>query len=624
MIKVAIIDDDFNEKITLSDLKKTDDDNILDALEDINPPEYEIIYNYFSEMKLVYNSLEDIVNIFNSTKDISSLPRAFLRLRDKALERKELLIAPVKRIINWLCTSGLSINESDIDIYSSPSSYFNERKSLSYDLICIDYLLVNDSEQETIPFINNIKNESAEQGYTPSFILMSSHENLITNDFLDIKSKLSMTSSRFRIMEKPSTNLNSREVIWKTTFKQIFEQKKFIHDIEMFIHGWINHFQIASLSLAKILWALDAHSLDVLRRTAKDDNISFSEYFTEVIFKKVLAEFESSLNTGAESVRSSGETLQTVLENNILISPGNEVQDSRLILKTLLKDTNWHERNWYQIQESYPVLVNEACDLPSLYHYQLKWLKENLRFGIVLRNKETKTLLVNLTQPCDLAHLKPYQIDKINLFFMQGLDIHMSINNTTDKQALSTALFVDSSWRNVHWDLSRPLTPPIISFMQKIENYETIGQLRHEQSQHILNRYVAKISRVATIRMPYLFDIKYLVIAFDEKGEVNIKTKGVGHAIKTSEKNITVSFSPEHASTIESNLPLPKSIFEDLVSGFVIPQKGKLRLPASYSMDNIYLLNKCYSEKEALKQIDANYKSSLIREKINYLFIYND
>ena len=283
MIKVAIIDDDFNEKITLSDLKKTDDDNILDALEDINSPEYEIIYNYFSEMKLVYNSLEDIVNIFNSTKDISSLPRAFLRLRGKALERKELLIAPVKRIINWLCTSGLSINESDIDIYSSPSSYFNERKSLSYDLICIDYLLVNDSEQETIPFINNIKNESAEQGYTPSFILMSSHENLITNDFLDIKSKLSMTSSRFRIMEKPSTNLNSREVIWKTTFKQIFEQKKFIHDIEMFIHGWINHFQIASLSLAKILWALDAHSLDVLRRTAKDDNISFSEYFTEVI-----------------------------------------------------------------------------------------------------------------------------------------------------------------------------------------------------------------------------------------------------------------------------------------------------------------------------------------------------
>ena len=223
-----------------------------------------------------------------------------------------------------------------------------------------------------------------------------------------------------------------------------------------------------------------------------------------------------------------------------------------------------------------------------------------------------------------LAHLKPYQIDKINLFFMQGLDIHMSINNTTDKQALSTALFVDSSWRNVHWDLSRPLTPPIISFMQKIENYETIGQLRHEQSQHILNRYVAKISRVATIRMPYLFDIKYLVIAFDEKGEVNIKTKGVGHAIKTSEKNITVSFSPEHASTIESNLPLPKSIFEDLVSGFVIPQKGKLRLPASHSMDNVYLLNKCYSEKDALKQIDANYKSSLIREKINYLFIYND
>lgn len=95
-----------------------------------------------------------------------------------------------------------------------------------------------------------------------------------------------MTSSRFRILSKPNLTDLNEEIIWKTTFQQIFKQKLFIQPIENFLHEWINNFNNATHNLSRTLWTLDAHTLDIIYRTSKSDNLSFYEYFSDVIFKK--------------------------------------------------------------------------------------------------------------------------------------------------------------------------------------------------------------------------------------------------------------------------------------------------------------------------------------------------
>ncbi|WP_413740306.1 hypothetical protein ACL2XQ_09615 [Sodalis sp. RH14] len=618
--KIAVVDDDFSDEITESDLRRVDNNDLIDQLEDSTSQEYEDLTTKLTILGLDFHSLDDVVRYINDSEISTSLPPEIQQLKTEALSRKTLLIAPVISIMKWLCDANLGITDIDIDRFACPENFLT-KDNLSYDLILVDYLLVNDSESQTIPFIKTIKERIENLGTIPSFILMSSYSGKISENFLEIKSELEMTSSRFRIMEKPTLATGGNEETWKATFKQIFEQKYLVKHIESFINNWILHFESATKNLSKTLWALDAHNIDVMRRTALEDSMSLSDYFSEIIFKKVLAEFENSLDDHQQHVRLLGNDLEMALKSDQLISPGNEVQDSRNVLKMLLKDSSWHEENWFKILGNFPLSNFTAYDLPALYNYQFNWIKRNLRFGTVLRNKKNRNLLINLTQPCDIAHLKNNKMDGVNLLLMHGNDIHMSMReNSSYKTAISTAIFLDSSWRNINWDLSRPFTPSIFSFINVFEEYEIIGQHRSEQTQYILNRYVAKISRVATIRIPNLFDLKFLIAGSNEQGELKIFNSGEGHAISSS--TVIINFSPDQATLIVSTLDLHGDVFDRLVSGVSIPNKNKLRLTQDSPSDNLYFLKDCFSEPEATHVIEEIHLGNLIKNKIKVLFIY--
>ncbi|EGN0412493.1 hypothetical protein IR276_004857, partial [Salmonella enterica] len=83
--------------------------------------------------------------------------------------------------------------------------------------------------------------------------------------------------------------------------------------------------------------------------------------------KKISSEFESSLNPHNSKVREFGDVLIDALESNDKITPGNEVADSRLFLKNLFKDVNWHQEHWFKPSEPFPIEDNVIFDKRSCF-----------------------------------------------------------------------------------------------------------------------------------------------------------------------------------------------------------------------------------------------------------------
>ncbi|TVL19686.1 hypothetical protein AYI92_10700 [Shewanella xiamenensis] len=610
---VAIIDDDYSNLITKSELLRVDKDNLLDALEDDNSCEYVNLISKLNAADLTYNSIDDLIKYLNDVHIIDILPEEFKSLRQTILDRKLMLIQPVNQVEEWLQQYDSSIS---IEKFSSASAFLSKLERSDYDLVLADYLLINDSEEDTVPFLLEAKNKLEERGGAPSFILMSSYAEKINQDFLNIKSALKMTSSRFRIIAKPANDNDALR--WNLTIKQIFQQKELVLDIEKFINAWMDKFLDASKNLSKTLWALDAHSLDIMRKTAEADHLSLSEYFSDVIFRKVLAEFEKSLDQGTDCVHELGTNLANILSKQTNLSPGNEIEDSRLLIKTLLKDASWHEQNWFLHKSPYPRVISAGAEAQSndIVSKQLSWLKRNLRFGTVLKRDSDNGLIVNLTQPCDIAHIDVADITKTNLLMIAGDFSNISNHDVTPKQAISTTFEYGENWSNIHWDLSRPQTPPISLFLESFYDYKVIGQLRSDQTQYILNRYVAKISRVATIRVPKLFDLKFAVYNSDKK-KINLVSRGVAHGIENG-KEIIVNFGLDYINDLcryfgEVNRDI-------LIQG--INLKKKLKIPSSSSTENFIMLEKVNSDSEAETKIAENYQSKIVGANVYFLFVY--
>lgn len=619
VFKIAIIDDDYSTLVTKIELLKVDTEQIFEALEDENSPEYSEVFEKLKDENLKFSSTEDLIGYLNCQDKFNKLPASIKKLKEKVDSRKLMLIEPVRRIENWLLEHNKEIL---INKFHNMHQFIEEIKTNEYDLILVDYLLVNDSENETIPFIIKIKESFDVLNKSPSFILISSHTDKINRDFLDIKARLNMTSSRFRIMAKSSDDEYIHELKWKETINQIFKQKPLVVDIERFINAWMQKFQEASGNLSRTLWALDAHSLDVLRRTAEADHISLSEYFSEVIFRKVLAEFEHSLTKEPECVHDLGSKLSDLLSHHEALSPGHEVEDSRSLIKDLLRDSSWHRQNWFLHKTPYPISSpNDDAELKkSTATAQFLWLKKNLRFGSVLENVKTKTLLLNLTQPCDITHLNFSHIDENNFLMMHGIFSDLGDHgdrDKKDKQALSTTFKHGESWHNIHWNLSRPQTPPISNFMKEFQNYKIIGQLRNEQTQYVLNRYITKISRVATIRIPKLHDFGFIVLQ-NMKNDVKTLQHGNAHGLENGKDSITINFDLDAVNELCNHFG--KQCLDNLIQGINIKKKSKM--PSNSTVDNVIILEGITDLEKAKDLALASHSNNIKGVKNPFIFFY--
>ncbi|WP_426221115.1 hypothetical protein [Pseudomonas sp. DWRC2-2] len=480
VIKVAIVDDDLSEDICTADLLSIDGD-IAALLGDPHDPDYEAYIGVLTKHGF---NIETIHDLATPLSDKSIREEAPARLRDavhQVLEFRYGNAAPVRRTQGLLLGAG--VLEENIDYYSSPSIPADK----FYDLIIVDYYLVQNSNQQTLPFIDSVITAHKDCENPLQVILMSTHVAQLRAEFRDIRPILKASSSRMRIMGKPMSDDDL--IHWKTALYQLASDRPFISAVENFVSETSKGLELAALDQAKKLWELDLQAMDILHETATLDNDDFCRYVEECLSRHLLTALESY--TGIRnSLRTLGDSLMEHRNTNV-IAPVAEIGDSRAAIRGLMRSMEWRggpslDHSTYPVQSS---VLNKA-----------QWLKNNLRFGMVLRSNDGREWL-NLTQACDLAQAKDDSFDKVSLLLVSGVRSRPLNQEKNQAMVYLSSTATDTETDTLGWNLRSIRTPSIQEFaVDFVNGWTSVGELRLDQAQSIAATYSSRASRVGLQR----------------------------------------------------------------------------------------------------------------------------
>jgi hypothetical protein len=424
---------------------------------------------------------------------------------------------------------------------------------------------------------------------------MSSHGEQLRADFNQLRPDLGRTSSRFRLMFKPRVTSAEDKTLWHYTFEQLATERGVVIPIEKFIHAWSEKLTSATKALTDGLWSLDAHALSILSKTADADHLSMEEYFADVFSRRILAEVEQIDFPEAET-----SLLTKALSSTTGSSFSSEIGDSRAALRKIVVDIAWHRKNWWNPNKPFP---------RSNLSNQFEWLKRNVRFGTVFRRKRTNEYYVNITQPCDIAHIKLLDIKSNHLMFIPGTeDALHSTAQKGGKYAYSSSFDKGAGCVNLQWSLRQPSTPSIEDFIKEVNKYQIVGQMRQDQAQEISTQFAALTSRVATIRTPSFGKFYGYVFGITGVGEAaswEIKsTRLVAHTFPAGEKQM-IRFDLTYAHQVLNQLGAIPNI-DDFLRKLVLGIEMKMTSVASIIPARL----KCAYATESLN-IERNFQAQL-------------
>ncbi|PBK03653.1 hypothetical protein CNQ84_13840 [Pseudomonas abyssi] len=481
IIRVAIIDDDLSESIRTSDLITIDGD-IEALLGDLHDPDYEAYVKVLTNHGYNVESMPDLAVPLSKKTICEESPARLRNAAKKVIESRHGNAEPVRRIRDLLLDVG--VLEGNIDHYSLPEI----PEGNQYDLIIVDYFLVDNSKEATLPFIEYVLEAHKDCIKEPlQVILMSTYVPQLREEFLDIRPELKVSSSRMRLMGKPMSDEDLTH--WKTALYQLASDRPFISAVENFVSEASNGLVQAAQVQAKKLWGLDLQAMDILHETATLDNDDFCRYVEECLSRHLLTALESYSGIRG-SLRKLGENLMNN-RNTHVIAPVAEIGDSRAAIRGLMRSMEWRGDSKVD-HDAYP------ADSPALD--KSKWLKKNLRFGMVLRSKEGREWL-NLTQACDLAQAKDEECDSVSLLLVRGVRSRPLNLEKSQAMVYLNSRVSESDTDSLGWNLKHIFTPSIQEFAEDFVNgWELIGELRLDQAQSIAATYSSRASRVGLQR----------------------------------------------------------------------------------------------------------------------------
>jgi len=351
-----------------------------------------------------------------------------------------------------------------------------------FDLVIVDYYLVNDATDQTVPFIERIVQNHAEQERPLQLILMSSHEEGLKQDFRELRPRVGVSSSRMRILAKPQND--AQLAAWKLTLEQLAMDRGHVSAIELFVGRAIGAIRRATDEQSKKLWELDLQAMKVLHETAKADNDDFSRYVEECLSRYLLTRLEEihDLREALESLRDSfGRN-----GGSIRISAGAEIGDSRAVIREIMTSMVWRGGGSPII----PARPANPTDAP-------RWVQQFLRFGMVVRDSNGR-LWLNLTQACDLAQANPAELAELPLLLIGGHATNPTVQGKPGNATIRmTAPMMGAEPDLISWQLQRVSTPSVADFAAGFgKGWMVVGELRLDQAQSVVASYGAQVTRV--------------------------------------------------------------------------------------------------------------------------------
>lgn len=480
VIKIAIVDDDLSEDICTADLLSIDGD-IAALLGDPHDPDYEAYIGVLTKHGFNIDTIHDLATPLSNKSIRDEAPTRLKDAVHQVLEFRYGNAAPVRRAQGLLLSAG--VLEENIEYYSSPSIPADK----FYDLIIVDYYLVQNSNQQTLPFIDSVITAHKDCEKPLQIILMSTHVAQLRAEFRDIRPILKASSSRMRIMGKPMSDDDL--IHWKTALYQLASDRPFISAVENFVSETSKGLELAALDQAKKLWELDLQAMDILHETATLDNDDFCRYVEECLSRHLLTALESY--TGIRnSLRTLGDSLMAHRNTNV-IAPVAEIGDSRAAIRGLMRSMEWRGG---------PSLDHSTYPAQSTALNKAQWLKNNLRFGMVLRSNDGREWL-NLTQACDLAQAKDDSFDKVSLLLVSGVRSRPLNQEKNQAMVYLNSTATDTETDTLGWNLRSIRTPSIQEFaVDFVNGWTSVGELRLDQAQSIAAIYSSRASRVGLQR----------------------------------------------------------------------------------------------------------------------------
>ncbi|CNG92562.1 TPA: hypothetical protein ACPZUU_002683 [Yersinia enterocolitica] len=516
IIKVAIVDDDLSNDITMADLEIIDGD-ITALLGDPSDPDYQDYCELLISSDYDIDTLSDFAQPLSDEAIREQAPERLKTAANSVLASRNGYAEPVRRIKKLLLEVG--VLKENIHSFSSPEIPDGEY----YDLLVIDYYLVKNSCAQTLPFIQKILTAHEHAPDPLQIILMSTYEAQLKAEFRNIRPELKASSSRMRIMSKPK--LDEDMVYWKSALFQLSSDRHFVSAVENFVTETSNGFLSAAREQADRLWELDLQAMDILHETATFDNDDFCRYVEECLSRQLLTALERY-----SGIRQSLDVLGDLLKDHRttkVIAPVAEIGDSRAAIRMLMRSMEWRGGNSPSTAEFL------KYDDPRKI---AKWVQKNLRFGMVLKSPNGKEWL-NLTQACDLAQTKEENLDAVSLLLISG-----SYVRPVGREQGQSLVYLNTSLSDVGsevlcWDVRNVKTPTIFDFAQDFYNgWSITGELRLDQAQSIAALYSSRTLRVGLQKRlsSWCLDGCALFIKELNSGAVDAEIKGTplsGHAM---------------------------------------------------------------------------------------------
>lgn len=475
VVRVAIVDDDLSARITSTDLELVDA-AVARLLNDAADPSREAYLALLQREGKDLTRIDDLAEPLAEEAIRAAAPERIRRAAEAVLAARIERAEPVQRVIDLL--KELGIDDDAIDRYPTTDLPHNQ----FYDLMVVDYYLVDTQTTETLPFIRRVLNDHAEQPQPLQVILMSSHHQELKANFKTIRPEIRTSGSRMRIMEKPRDHTHL--IAWRAALWQLASDRSEVPVVERFIREAGIALTAAANTTASKLWELDVQAMDLLHELASKDNDDYVRYVEDAISRRLLSGLEEDGGM-RPSLQQLDMTFMAHRTANLL-APAAEIGDSRAAIHGLMHSMEW--RDGAAALLAFPAGEDEL--------ERSRWIRKQIRFGMVLLDPNG-TKWLNITQACDLAQAKDNEIDRSTVLFVRGQHSLPTASPNGEYFVPMSAMMADAENHVLTWNLRDVRAESIQSFSTTYgQGWQVVGELRPDMAQNIAAQYGARMARV--------------------------------------------------------------------------------------------------------------------------------
>lgn len=483
---VAIIDDDWSISFTESELVIAGvEEVVLDSIKDVDSPSTAELCKLLKEHGLPFGSYEERITALSDDSLYNKLPSYYREDAVDVFRRyKEPLLRKIQVIKDYFISLGFK--EDNVSCFCS----IDRVNVKEFDIIVIDLYLEEGNSNISLGFLET----SLSDGVNRQYILMSHDITSLREQYRRIHVANSVSSTQLKVINKPESDDEFSKSYWCNSIQQLLIERELIDPQKSVQKKWTNIVRNSAENFVHKIWSLDSFGINKLRLTADADNMSLSEYLSEILYKIMTAEVESELETG-EVTSTLSDALKAVDERHLLISL-NEVYDSEYVLKSLFSDVrSLRPENIQQIDS------NKFEDDESNY---IEFIS-SLKFGSIFKDNAGQIFL-HITQPCDYLHVPYKHAKNFNVFLFPGEEVSTFENNPDGLKKFTTSfVYIENEQNvvNIKWDLRRLVSMPISNLFNCRADYKVVGQLRNDIAQAVAHQFGSTVSRVAALRVPW-------------------------------------------------------------------------------------------------------------------------